>query len=157
MDEAIIAILCLGGPSNCLPLRMEKLVNEYNILKKDSGCKIQWILTGYPHEIEYMKDFLGQSKITDTPVEVSTYDTVSNLEDSKRYWNDCDTVIMSTSISHAKRVKYIVGNDVYTKFQYIPSGENEVWYSAIAEMLYKYLATRKLLQYTAFILRRTKM
>jgi len=33
--ESKITFLCLGGPKNCMPLRMEKIVEKFKTLIKD--------------------------------------------------------------------------------------------------------------------------
>ena len=156
--EKKITFLCLGGPKNCMPLRMEKIVEKFKTLIKDPKNEVNLILTGYPAEISYMKEFLNQHGIHDRVNEIPSYDTVSNLKKTQKYWEISDSVVFSTSISHANRVKYIVGENVYqTKFYHLLSGESDVSYAKMAEVLYKYRITRKLLQMLAWVLRIVKM
>lgn len=155
--EKKITFLCLGGPKNCMPLRMEKIVEKFKTLIKDPKNEVNLILTGYPSEISYMKEFLNQHGIHDRVNEIPSYDTVSNLEKTQKYWESSDSVVFSTSISHANRVKYIVGKNVYQSFHHLLSGENDVSYAKMAEVLYKYRITRKLLQMLAWVLRIVKM
>ena len=154
--ESKITFLCLGGPKNCMPLRMEKIIERFQTLDNNAD-EVNFILTGYPAEISYMKEFLNQHGIHDRVNEIPSYDTVSNLEKTQKYWESSDSVVFSTSISHANRVKYIVGKYVYQSFHHLLSGENDVGYAKMAEVLYKYRITRKLLQMLAWVLRIVKM
>ena len=151
MKKKKFVFLVLGGPEHSMQKRLEALLERYNEIKNaDSICI--WVITGLNSEIEFMKKSLKEQGVKDI-VEVYSRETVENLKNTAIHWEKADVVYFSTSTSHANRVRFIVG-EKYEKFNFLHSGELDVWYALFAEQLYRYSFTRFILHKIGCLIRK---
>ena len=155
-----IFFLVGGSPEN---LRAEKLLEKWRQKRMDGV----FIVTGYPDsrngEVDSMVKYLLDNGVPKSQVFIdSSYETFSNVESLEKFlkskigFNECE-IFASTGPLHWIRFKLIfLWEFLYGRFnlfgiEFLPSGEKEVWYAAIAVLPYIILSPRGFQILTRFI------